>query len=118
MTIEIRKPELETLIRERMQTGRFSSVEEVLLGACPRIADFDSQIHTFHVARICGWIRHSRYRIRRCRYKAPYEANSTANHAPRLDWVVRWALLSRKQPQDIVGQTNQCPLALHFCLPW
>jgi Arc/MetJ-type ribon-helix-helix transcriptional regulator len=33
MTIEIRKPELETLIRERMQTGRFSSVEEVLLEA-------------------------------------------------------------------------------------
>jgi Arc/MetJ-type ribon-helix-helix transcriptional regulator len=33
MTIEIRNPELETLIRERMQTGRFSSVEEVLLEA-------------------------------------------------------------------------------------
>jgi Arc/MetJ-type ribon-helix-helix transcriptional regulator len=33
MTIEIRKPELEALIRERMQTGRFQSIEEALLQA-------------------------------------------------------------------------------------
>jgi hypothetical protein len=33
MTIEIRQPELEALIRERMKTGAFQSVEDVLLQA-------------------------------------------------------------------------------------
>ena len=33
MTIEIHKPELETLIRERMASGGFQDVEEVLLQA-------------------------------------------------------------------------------------
>ena len=33
MTIEIRQPELEALIKERMKTGRFQSVEDVLIQA-------------------------------------------------------------------------------------
>ena len=33
MTIEIHKPELEALIRERMETGSFQSVEDVLMQA-------------------------------------------------------------------------------------
>jgi len=33
MTIEIHKPELEALIRERMKTGAFQSVEDALLQA-------------------------------------------------------------------------------------
>ena len=33
MTIEIHKPELETLILERMKSGRFSNVEEALIQA-------------------------------------------------------------------------------------
>ncbi len=33
MTIKISKPELEALIRERMESGRFQSVEDVLLQA-------------------------------------------------------------------------------------
>jgi hypothetical protein len=33
MTIEIRRPELEALIRERMEIGGFRSVEDVLLQA-------------------------------------------------------------------------------------
>jgi hypothetical protein len=33
MTIEIRKPELEALIKERMKTGAFQSVEDFLLQA-------------------------------------------------------------------------------------
>lgn len=33
MTIEIQRPELEALILERMQTGAFGSVEDVLLQA-------------------------------------------------------------------------------------
>jgi hypothetical protein len=33
MTIEIRKPELEALIKERMKTGGFQSVEDVLIQA-------------------------------------------------------------------------------------
>jgi len=33
MTIEIHQPELEALIEERMRTGAFASVEEVLLQA-------------------------------------------------------------------------------------
>ncbi len=33
MTIEIHQPELEALIEERMQSGAFASVEEVLLQA-------------------------------------------------------------------------------------
>jgi hypothetical protein len=33
MTIEIRRPELEALIRERMKVGGFRSVEDVLLQA-------------------------------------------------------------------------------------
>jgi hypothetical protein len=33
MTIEIRKPELEALIMERMKTGRFHSVEDALMQA-------------------------------------------------------------------------------------
>jgi len=33
MTIEIQKPELEALIRKRMESGAFQSVEEVLLQA-------------------------------------------------------------------------------------
>lgn len=33
MTIEIHKPELETLIRERMASGGFENVEDVLMEA-------------------------------------------------------------------------------------
>ncbi len=33
MTIEIRRPELEALIRERMESGEFQTVEDVLLQA-------------------------------------------------------------------------------------
>jgi hypothetical protein len=33
VTIEIHEPELEALIRRRMETGRFRSIEEVLLVA-------------------------------------------------------------------------------------
>jgi len=33
MTIEIQQPELEALIRERLNSGQFQSVEEVLLRA-------------------------------------------------------------------------------------
>jgi hypothetical protein len=33
MTIEIRKPELEALIRERMKRGTFQNVEDVLIQA-------------------------------------------------------------------------------------
>jgi len=33
MTIEISKPELEALIRERMNTGAFQSIEDVLIQA-------------------------------------------------------------------------------------
>lgn len=33
MTIEIREPELEALIRQRMQSGAFRNVEDVLLQA-------------------------------------------------------------------------------------
>jgi hypothetical protein len=33
MTIEIRRPELEALIRERMKTGAFRNVEDVLMQA-------------------------------------------------------------------------------------
>jgi hypothetical protein len=33
MTIEIRRPELEALIRERMEVGGFQNVEDVLLQA-------------------------------------------------------------------------------------
>ncbi len=33
MTIEIHEPELEELIRERMETGRFRNVEDVLMHA-------------------------------------------------------------------------------------
>lgn len=33
MTIEIHRPELEALIRERMKTGAFQSVEDVLIQA-------------------------------------------------------------------------------------
>jgi hypothetical protein len=33
MTIKINKPELETLIRERMESGGFRNVEDVLLQA-------------------------------------------------------------------------------------
>lgn len=33
MTIEIQKPELEALIRERMKSGGFQNVEDVLLEA-------------------------------------------------------------------------------------
>jgi hypothetical protein len=33
MTIEIQRPELETLINERMKTGAFQNVEDVLMQA-------------------------------------------------------------------------------------
>jgi Arc/MetJ-type ribon-helix-helix transcriptional regulator len=33
MTIEIQQPELEALIQQRMASGRFGSVEEVLMAA-------------------------------------------------------------------------------------
>jgi hypothetical protein len=33
MTIDIKRPELEALIRMRMQSGRFASVEELLMEA-------------------------------------------------------------------------------------
>ena len=33
MTIEIHQPELEALIQQRMATGRFQNVEDVLLSA-------------------------------------------------------------------------------------
>jgi len=33
MIIEIHKPELESLIRERMESGRFQNVEDVLMQA-------------------------------------------------------------------------------------
>ncbi len=33
MTIEIHKPELEALIRQRMESGRFEDVEDVLIDA-------------------------------------------------------------------------------------
>jgi hypothetical protein len=33
MTIEIHKPELEALIRARMESGRFNDIEDVLLHA-------------------------------------------------------------------------------------
>lgn len=33
MTIEIHKPELEALIRERMNSGEFQNVEDVLINA-------------------------------------------------------------------------------------
>jgi hypothetical protein len=33
MTIEIQKPELEALIRQRMQNGTFQSVEDILIDA-------------------------------------------------------------------------------------
>ena len=33
MTIEIHEPELEALIRDRMESGRFENVEEVLIQA-------------------------------------------------------------------------------------
>ena len=33
MTIEVQRPELESLIEERMASGQFASVEEVLLHA-------------------------------------------------------------------------------------
>ena len=36
MTIDISRPELETLIRARMESGRFASVEELLIDALDR----------------------------------------------------------------------------------
>ena len=36
MNIEIHRPELETLIHERMATGRFRDIEDVLLQALQR----------------------------------------------------------------------------------
>jgi hypothetical protein len=39
MTIEIHTPELEALIMQRMESGGFHSVEEVLLQACHRSSE-------------------------------------------------------------------------------
>ena len=39
MTIEIHRPELEALIRERMESGAFQSVEDVLMEALRSGAD-------------------------------------------------------------------------------
>lgn len=38
MTIEIHRPELEALIRERMNSGGFHDVEDVIMQACSRTA--------------------------------------------------------------------------------
>ena len=48
MTIEIHKPELEALIRERMKSGAFQDIEDVLiqaLKAAPPVAEEDSAQH-------------------------------------------------------------------------
>ncbi len=46
MTIEIHEPELEALIQQRMDSGRFRSVEEVLLSALKTSAPAEEQQST------------------------------------------------------------------------
>lgn len=41
MTIEIHQPELEALIRQRMASGKFQSVEDVLIQALKAVPDAD-----------------------------------------------------------------------------
>jgi len=40
MTIEIHKPELEALIIERLRSGAFETIEDVLMQALPRTRRF------------------------------------------------------------------------------
>ena len=44
MTIEIHQPELEALILQRMETGRFSSIEDVLMQALKSSLDTGEQL--------------------------------------------------------------------------
>ncbi len=46
MTIEIHQPELEALIQQRMASGRFQSVEDVLMAALKSSPDGDEQMTT------------------------------------------------------------------------
>lgn len=43
MTIEIHEPELEALIQQRMDSGRFESVEDVLLQGLKALPDSEEQ---------------------------------------------------------------------------
>jgi hypothetical protein len=65
MTIEIHRPELEALIRERMKSGAFQSVEDVLIQAlksAPPAAKFSGEAATRTGADLVAGMQSSPYR--------------------------------------------------------
>jgi hypothetical protein len=65
MTIEIRKPELEALIRKRMGSGGFQSVEDVLiqaLKAAPLVAESSGGASTRTGAELVAAMQASPYK--------------------------------------------------------
>src|ERR1019366_7640270 len=55
-------------------------------------------------------------RIRPCGARRLFGGELDRKSCARPPWDRHGGLLRREQPQEIVCQTNQCPLALHFCL--
>ena len=65
MTIEIHKPELEALIQERMKSGAFESVEDVLMQAlksAPPAAELSGEAVTHTGADLVAAMQASPYR--------------------------------------------------------
>jgi hypothetical protein len=56
------------------------------------------------------------HRIRPCGARCLFGGELDRKSCVRPPRDRHGGLLRREQPQDIVCQTNQCPLALHFCL--
>jgi hypothetical protein len=65
MTIEIQRPELEALIQERMKSGVFGSVEDVLMQAlksAPPVTELSSEAATRTGADLVAAMQASPYR--------------------------------------------------------
>jgi len=65
MTIEIHKPELEALIQERMKSGDFRSVEDVLMQAlksAPPAAELSGEAATHRGADLVAAMQASPYK--------------------------------------------------------
>jgi hypothetical protein len=52
MTIEITKPEIETLINQRLQSGGFKDAEDVILQALKSSKPFQAEVETERAAAI------------------------------------------------------------------
>ncbi len=77
MTIEIHRPELEALIQERMKSGDFQSVEDVLMQAlksAPPVAELSGGAATRTGAVLVAAMQSSPYReidLEPVRYRSP-----------------------------------------------